>query len=375
MEVKIDASAPTITGKSFPVANAAGWNTGAVDVKFTCTDAGGSGLVSCGPDTRITADGKDQVVTGTAVDTAGNTATATVTVNVDATAPVTVATVPSANTAGWYAGATSQCATISSEIYAVGNATTGASLYTLWTSEVDAAIQYGFADKRGAQFRVGVKPGNGLVGLHRMYLATTKDFMVVQETEVAALVKLGYEDQGKRYYVPAASSACTVPVYQFVKNKMHRLAATAAERASLKAAGYTEETVAFNAAPMTPVADTLAPVTVTLAATDNLSGVAATYASVDGAPEAKVGRRDLAHRFRHPHDPLLERGRRRQRRGGQDADGQASTRRRRPSPAPRSRRRTRPAGTPRRWTSRSPAPTPTRASSPAGRTSRPTVTA
>jgi hypothetical protein len=51
-------------------------------VTFTCADAL-SGVESCPQPVTLTEDGPNQVVTGTAVDLAGNSATATVTVSID----------------------------------------------------------------------------------------------------------------------------------------------------------------------------------------------------------------------------------------------------------------------------------------------------
>ena len=101
--VSVDDAPPTIAGTSFPAANAKGWNNTAVDVTFTCDDAH-SGIASCGPNAGVTADGKNQVVEGTAVDKVGNTASASATVNIDTQTPVTSAALPPAGAAGWYTG-------------------------------------------------------------------------------------------------------------------------------------------------------------------------------------------------------------------------------------------------------------------------------
>ncbi|ACO45837.1 PxKF domain-containing protein [Deinococcus deserti] len=85
--VKIDRTAPTITGSRTPAANAQGWNNDNVAVSFTCTDAR-SGMGSCLGNKTVTTEGADQSVTGTATDNAGNSATATVgSISIDKTAP------------------------------------------------------------------------------------------------------------------------------------------------------------------------------------------------------------------------------------------------------------------------------------------------
>ncbi|MEV4279442.1 Neogenin [Actinoplanes xinjiangensis] len=100
--VNVDKTAPKITTSVDATPNSAGWYRTAPTVRFVCTDAA-SGVGSCPADTTITTDGVNQVVTGTTVDKAGNTAGTSVTVNVDKTAPkITAALVGTANGAGWH---------------------------------------------------------------------------------------------------------------------------------------------------------------------------------------------------------------------------------------------------------------------------------
>src|SRR5262249_18669588 len=96
-----DNAPPTITAIAQPPANAAGWNRTDVQVTFTCADAG-SGVASCASPRTITTEGQGQVVTGTAVDNAGNTASASVRLNIDKTPPAIAASVqPQPNADGW----------------------------------------------------------------------------------------------------------------------------------------------------------------------------------------------------------------------------------------------------------------------------------
>ncbi|AEV85693.1 Neogenin [Actinoplanes sp. SE50] len=102
--VNVDGTAPTISAAVLgATANAGGWYHDAPTVHFTCTDTG-SGVASCPADIPVGTDGAGQVVTGTALDAAGNTAATSVTVNVDRTAPAITATVlgATANAGGWY---------------------------------------------------------------------------------------------------------------------------------------------------------------------------------------------------------------------------------------------------------------------------------
>jgi FG-GAP-like repeat len=79
--VNLDKTPPTISGTLNPPADASGWNSGNVTVNFTCSDSL-SRVAMCPAPVAVTAEGANQVVTGTATDGAGNTATANVTVNI-----------------------------------------------------------------------------------------------------------------------------------------------------------------------------------------------------------------------------------------------------------------------------------------------------
>lgn len=99
--VKLDKTPPVITASAFPPANAANWNNTPVTVSFVCSDAT-SGIVNCPQSQIVSADGANQVISGTATDVAGNTAKASVTVNLDQAPPTITATVsPAPNAAGW----------------------------------------------------------------------------------------------------------------------------------------------------------------------------------------------------------------------------------------------------------------------------------
>lgn len=107
-DVKIDKVPPTIKGSRDPAANSNGWNNSDVTVSFECSDGdagpGTSGIASCTPSSKLTTDGANQSVPGTAVDQAGNSATTTVSnINIDKTKP-TLSGAPTTppNGAGWY---------------------------------------------------------------------------------------------------------------------------------------------------------------------------------------------------------------------------------------------------------------------------------
>jgi hypothetical protein len=88
IQVKVDRTPPTINATVSPQPNSDGWIAASrVRVIFECSDA--SGIQQCDPSlTTFTTSGANQTVTGTAVDTVGNTSTKTVTINLDRTLPV-----------------------------------------------------------------------------------------------------------------------------------------------------------------------------------------------------------------------------------------------------------------------------------------------
>lgn len=104
LEVKVDKTAPSISHEQEPLANERGWNNGDVEVTFTCTDTdGGSGIASCTAPQTVTSEGLHQSVLGTAVDHAGNSATDPASVSIDKSAPTLtghLSATPNSN--GWF---------------------------------------------------------------------------------------------------------------------------------------------------------------------------------------------------------------------------------------------------------------------------------
>jgi len=75
--VNIDKTDPAISYSVAPAPNANGWNNSDVTVTFACDDVL-SDITSCTQPVIVSTDGASQVVTGTAIDKAGNTNTVTV---------------------------------------------------------------------------------------------------------------------------------------------------------------------------------------------------------------------------------------------------------------------------------------------------------
>ncbi len=89
----VDNDPPSITAAVNPPPNTAGWNNTNVTVTFTCADTT-SGIATCPSPVLVDTEGANQVVSGTAVDRAGNTASTSVTLNIDKTRPAVTITSP-----------------------------------------------------------------------------------------------------------------------------------------------------------------------------------------------------------------------------------------------------------------------------------------
>lgn len=87
--ISLDTHPPTGTVTPQRPPDTAGWYSSAIALVFTCTDPT-SGIDVCPASITLTTDGKNQTVTGTAHDRAGNTATIGLAtpVNIDTTAPL-----------------------------------------------------------------------------------------------------------------------------------------------------------------------------------------------------------------------------------------------------------------------------------------------
>jgi len=94
--IKIDKTPPTISASATnadDTAYAAGtWTKQTVTVHFTCSDPGGSGVASCPADVTVSTEGVTPLVSGTATDNAGNSASATFgPIKIDKTPPTITA--------------------------------------------------------------------------------------------------------------------------------------------------------------------------------------------------------------------------------------------------------------------------------------------
>lgn len=84
---------PQIAASASPAPNGSGWNTTNVTVTFTCT-GGSLPIASCPVSQIVSSEGANQVISGTVIDSGGNSATASITLNIDKTGPVISVTSP-----------------------------------------------------------------------------------------------------------------------------------------------------------------------------------------------------------------------------------------------------------------------------------------
>ena len=110
--IRLDSIAPSIVGSRTPGPNAFGWNNTDVTGHFDCSDER-SGVAFCSPDQTLSGEGRNQSITGVALDVAGNSSSTVITgINIDKTPPVTTATLdpPTPNgKRGWYISDVSVC--------------------------------------------------------------------------------------------------------------------------------------------------------------------------------------------------------------------------------------------------------------------------
>jgi hypothetical protein len=92
--IGVDNDPPLISADIIPPPNAYGWNNADVTVEFTCSDII-SGVASCTGPVLVEMEDSAQVISGTAVDYAGNTASTSVSVNLDKTSPLVTIDYPS----------------------------------------------------------------------------------------------------------------------------------------------------------------------------------------------------------------------------------------------------------------------------------------
>jgi len=115
------AGPPKITAAASPAPNSNGWNNSSVTVTFTCT-AGSATITNCPAPQTISSQGPNQIVTGTATDANGLSATTSITLNIDKTQPVLAVSSPADGT-GFSTAAVTVSGTASDALSGVSSVT------------------------------------------------------------------------------------------------------------------------------------------------------------------------------------------------------------------------------------------------------------
>jgi hypothetical protein len=139
--VGVDNDPPSISGAiSSTPPNAAGWNNSPVTVTFTCSDKT-SGVASCPSPVTVSTQGANQVVSGTATDLAGNTASTSVTINLDMTPPTITASInPLPDAGGYNSGPVSVTFTCTDDLSGVASCPAPVSVTTEGTTSVTGTV-------------------------------------------------------------------------------------------------------------------------------------------------------------------------------------------------------------------------------------------
>lgn len=103
IEVLIDALPPVILAAISPEPSPAGWYKQGVNIVFSCSDQGGSGIASCPAPVALDSEGPGQQVNVTATDNAGNQTSWSQDFNIDRTSPsITAVVAPPVGPTGWH---------------------------------------------------------------------------------------------------------------------------------------------------------------------------------------------------------------------------------------------------------------------------------
>jgi hypothetical protein len=276
VEVRIDKTAPTIAHSFTPSGYEDGtWTNGDVTVTFTCADQGGSGVADCTAPVTRSAEGT-HTVTGTAIDGAGNTATDSASVRIDKTAPTIQATANgSKNDAGWYDHDVTVTFSANDELSGVVAAPGPVVLHEGEDQSVSRTVHDGAGNAASA----------GVSGIN---IDTTAPVLTASFGEGWHTGDVGVDWS----CTDALSGVAAGPADDTVTGEGANLSSTAS--CTDKAGNTATKTVSGISidrhAPTTTSSVAQTPVngwydgdvTVTLSGSDNLSGIAATYYTVDG---------------------------------------------------------------------------------------------
>lgn len=285
LEVRVDLTAPVLTHSLDPAPNGRGWHRGPVTVGFACDDAL-SGVAVCPEDVTVDTDGRDQVVTGTATDRAGNSASERVTVHVD-TADPTIAGAPdrAPNGNGWYDAAV----------------TVGFTCDDALSGIVECADPLRLGEGAGQSARgeaVDAAGNRAVTTVEPLHVDTTAPTLRGGPASTPGRDGWYRDDVTVTWHAGDALSGLDGPApadgLVTGEGRDLTLTETVVDLAGNRTTASSESVRIDRTPPRTAVSDVSEwsneAVTVELTAADNLSGVAATYHQVDDGPETEGDR-------------------------------------------------------------------------------------
>lgn len=133
-------------------------------------------------------------------------------------------------------------------LYKLVRKTSQNALYTIYTSERDAAITSGGWILGTSTFKVwNTQSDPALVPLYRLH--TNADFFYTTSTSESDYAKtIGYTYDGPVFFVYPSAKAGTIPVYRLVGSGYHVYTASSTELSTYQASGFRNEGVTFYAA-------------------------------------------------------------------------------------------------------------------------------
>ena len=147
-------------------------------------------------------------------------------------------------------GVAPNCAAFDDAVQYRVNPTSLTGLLSSSQTASDQAATVGFTEDRGSVFRAAIQSDSTLSVVHRLYKATTKDYVfTTSASEATSAAQAGYVNQGSSFSASRQAATCLVPVYRYQRKAAHQYAVSTTARSALTAAGWQLEGVSFYAAP------------------------------------------------------------------------------------------------------------------------------
>ncbi|MFT4216799.1 MAG: metallophosphoesterase [Micropruina sp.] len=119
------------------------------------------------------------------------------------------------------------------------NPTTGSSLLSQYSVELNDAKKYGFTTSDGVALKASRAGGTGLVAVWRAYNSTTRDFTWAAEgSDLNQLKAKGYKAQFRQFYAATTGNGCLASGYRMSNGTKTRIAVGTTDRDKLAASGW-----------------------------------------------------------------------------------------------------------------------------------------